>query len=136
MNMEKALRARLAADPGVGPMVTADGTVRIYWVDRPQNKPTPDITLQTISGAREQHLKGFHGTQRVRVQADVRAPTYDAARALRELVIAAVVPRGVQGDVRFHRGEVAGLRDLTERPAAGGIVHRHSIDFFITYSNA
>lgn len=131
MDLEKAIRGRLLADEAV-----SAETSRVYWVDRPQAKPLPDITLQIIGEDRAQHLKGFQATQRVRVQADVRAATYADARRLREATIAALTPRKVQGDVRFHRATIPFRRDGDERPASGGIIHRHIIHFFLTVSPA
>lgn len=142
MDLEKALRARLFADATLAGELTTPATAsdperkRVYWVDRPQGRPLPDVTLQIIGEERAQHLKGFQATQRGRLQVDIRAADYATARALREKIIEVLTPRGVQDDVRFHRATIPFRRDGDERPESGGIIHRHIIHFYLTYSPA
>jgi hypothetical protein len=132
MDMEGALRARLIADT----TVAGDVGARVYWVDRPQGRPLPDITLQMISGSRDQHMAGFQSLQRERIQVDVRAADFATARRIREAVIAAITPRTTTNGIRFDRASIPNRQDSTEPLATGGIVHRHRIDFIISFSNA
>lgn len=116
MDWQEALRARLLAD---GPL-TALVSTRIDWVERPQGKSLPAVTLQGISDAREQNLKGFEGLQPARVQYDVWGDTYASVRDTVEALIAAAVPSQTGNGHRFTRAMVElPPRDLTERVSAG-----------------
>lgn len=81
--MEEQFRALLLADSGVSALV---GT-RINWGAHPQGAPLPAIILTTISDAEDYHMNGPNGLFQGRVQADVYAMDYraakDAARAVR-----------------------------------------------------
>lgn len=122
MDWQEALRARLLAD---SPLATLVST-RIDWLERPQGKPLPAVTLQSISDGREQHMKGFEGLQPKRVQYDVWGDTFASVRAVVEALIgdasqdgAATVSNTANGH-RFTRAMVElAPRDLTERVSAG-----------------
>lgn len=129
-DMEAALLARIKADATVAGLV---GT-RVTWVDRPQTTALPAITLQTIVAPRAQHMGGMQDTQQATVQADVWAKSYGSARAIREALIAAVSPATEHGGVAFDRAFSAS-RDGGE-DVSGTFVHRHKIDFRLTYAPA
>lgn len=131
MDMELALRTRLKAAAPVAASV-AD---RIYWLDRPQGKALPDITLSIISAIRDQHMKGFQALQFTRVRADCRADTYLKASALSEDVIASMCQPAIVGGINFRWASVVGGRDLGEN-ATGGFIHNKQIEFIIRYSPA
>lgn len=131
MDFETALRARLKAAPAVAALV---GT-RIEWLERPQGRPMPDITLSVISDTRDRHMKGFQTLQFTRVQVDCRAATYLEAKATAEAAIAAAEPDGVVGGIHFRRAEVIGPRDLGEQTDAG-FVYRKQFDLIIPHSPA
>lgn len=136
MDWQAALRARLLAD---GPLAALVST-RVDWVERPQGKTLPAITLQSISDGREQNLKGFEELQPARVQYDVWGDTYADVRAVVEALIAAAVPTNTANGHRFTRAMVElAPRDLTERTSAGDgqkktvfrttfdLVHHHAL---------
>lgn len=122
MDWQEALRTRLLADGTLSALVST----RIDWVERPQGKALPAVTLQSISDGREQHLKGFEGLQPARVQYDVWGDTYASVRAVVDALIgdesqdgAAIVSNTANGH-RFTRAMVElAPRDLTERTSAG-----------------
>lgn len=128
MDMEGALRARIT-----GASTTA-GT-RVYWVDRPQLAALPAVTLQVISDPRPQHLKGFEETRRTLVQIDCWAETYAAAKALKEAVLAAVVPENSSNGIRFDRAMVDSDRTTGER-AGDKFIHQHSVDLGVWWATA
>jgi hypothetical protein len=130
MDMEGALRARLIA---AGPVTALVGQ-RIYWVDRPQEAALPAITLQIIDDPREQHMKGLHEFQQTLVQIDVWSATYAAAKALKEAIIAALLPAATSNGVVFGRSFVRS-RDLSERTETQ-FIHRPSMDFTINHASA
>ncbi len=130
MNMEAALRARLLA---AAPVIALVGQ-RVTWVERPQGAALPAITLQNVTDERAQNFSGFDGLQPGYVQVDVWALTYASAKALKEAVIAALVPAGSQGDTRFTRGFVS-AQDLSERTDTQ-FIYRHSIDLTFHYATA
>lgn len=126
MDMQAALRARLLADASVAALV---GT-RVSWVERPQGDALPAVTLTTIAGDRDQHLKGFTGMRSTTVQADCWASGYGQARALAEAVIAATVPAGSFSGVQFGRTFAGEPRDLGDS-ASGTFIHRQSVDLTV-----
>lgn len=128
MDMPAALRARLIG------AATAAGS-RVDWVKRPQGASLPAITLQIISDLRPQHLKGFDELRPTRVQVDCWGATYGAVVALKEAVIAAVVPENTANGIRFERGIIDGERDLGELTEAQ-FIHRASLDFILWWTTA
>lgn len=128
MDMQGALRARIT-----GASTTA-GT-RVYWVDRPQAAALPAVTLQIINDSREQHLKGFQSIRETLVQIDCWASTYAQATALKEAVLAAVVPEQTGNGIQFHRAIIDGERDLGERTETQ-FIHRASVDLMVFWKTA
>ena len=128
MDMQGALRARITGAS------TSAGT-RVYWVDRPQASALPSVTLQIITDLRPQHLKGFDETRDTRVQIDCWAATYAAATALKEAVLAAVIPINTSNGIRFDRAIIDGERDLGERTETQ-FIHRASVDLVIWWATA
>ncbi len=128
MDFEGALRARLTAAAPVTALVGQ----KIYWVDRPQSTALPAITLQMIDDNRAQHMGGFHSLQRAVVQVDVWASSYASGKAIKEAVIAALVPEVTANAVEFQRAFVT-ARDISERTETQ-FIHRPSLDFTFHYS--
>lgn len=133
MDWQGALRARLTGAPAITALV-GNAPARVYWVDRPQASALPAITLQIIDEDREQHMGGFHSLQAVTVQIDVWATSYASALALKEAVIAALVPEATANGIAFQRAFVR-TRDLGERVETQ-FIHRSSLDFLFHYSTA
>lgn len=116
MDWKAALRTRLLADGPLGALVST----RIDWVERPQGKTLPAVTLQCIGDGHEQHLKGFESLRPARVQYDVWADTYADATALKDALIAAAVPAHTGNGHVFSRAMVElPPRDLPDRITAG-----------------
>lgn len=137
MDMEGALRARLIAAPAVIAAVWKAPTTNvpaIYWVTRPQGTGLPAITLQIIDDPREQHMKDVQGLQSTLVQIDVWATTYAQGKALKEAVIAALLPAETSNGIKFGRAFVRS-RDLSERVETQ-LIYRPSMDFTIWHSPA
>lgn len=128
MDFEMALHARLIAAAPVAAQV-AD---RVFWIDRPQGSELSAITLQIVIEDREQHMQGFQGRQFVTVQVDGWAETYAKAKALKEAIIAALIPPAEVDGVRFGRASVV-ARDLSERTETR-LLFRPSMDFTFNYS--
>jgi hypothetical protein len=128
MDMPGALRARITAAN------TSAGS-RVYWVDRPQAAALPAVTLQIISDIRPQHLKGFNPLRDTRVQIDCWATSYAAVTALKEAVLAAVVPENTSNGIRFDRAIIDGERDLGERVETQ-FIHRASVDLMVWWATA
>ena len=135
MDFEGALRARLLA---ASPVTTLVGQ-RVYWVDRPQAAGLPAITLQIIDQERAQHMQGVQGLQSALVQIDGWAADieggpsgYAQGKALKEAIIAALLPEETSNGVKFGRAFVRS-RDLSERTETQ-FIHRPSMDFTFFYS--
>ena len=130
MDMEGAIRARLLAASPVAALVGA----RVSWVERPQKDALPGVTLQNVTDERTQNYAGFDAFQPGYVQIDGWAATYAQAKALKEVIIAAITPAGTFNGVRFTRAFVT-ARDLSERTDTG-FIFRPSLDFTFFYSPA
>jgi hypothetical protein len=129
MDMQAALRARLIGDAGVSALASD----RVYWVQAPQDAALPRITLQTISADRPQTFKGFQPLRSARVQCDIWAASYSAARTIVEAVIAELAVPETSNGIIFGRPQVDGERDLFERSDTQEI-HRISLDLIIWWS--
>ncbi len=130
MDFEGALRSRLTSAAPVTALVGQ----RVYWIERPQSSALPGITLQMVDDERGQHFGGFHSLQRAVVQVDVWASSYASGKAIKEAIIAALVPEVTANGVKFQRAFVA-ARDLSERTETQ-FIHRPSMDFTFHYSVA
>jgi hypothetical protein len=131
MDFEGALRSRLTGAGAVTSLVAQ----RIYWVDRPQASALPAITLQIISEPREQHMGGFHSRQFVLVQVDGWATSYSQGKALKEAILAALVPEVTINGIKFGTATDITIRDLGERLETQ-FIHRPSIDIRFNYTPA
>jgi len=123
MSMETALRARLKNDAGVSALAGS----RIDWSMRPQGTSSPCVVLTTIFDERDQHFQGFASYRSTRVQIDCYAATKAVAVALREAVIAAVVPEATSSGVTFLRAFINTVLDRGEQTETG-FIHRELID--------
>ena len=128
MDWERALRSRLLAAAPIAAFVSA----RVDWDERPQGKPLPAITLQTIDEPTVQHFDGIDRTQEALVQIDAWAATAADRKALKDAVIATLVPAQTQDGVRFQRGFVR-TRTGSEQTESG-TVFRASMDFDLKFS--
>ncbi|MGG7567901.1 tail completion protein gp17 [Rhodovulum sp. DZ06] len=119
--MEAALIAALLSAPGVSALA---GT-RVWPLRRPQGSDLPAVTLRRISGAPLQSHDGPASLARARVQVDVWAHSYAAAKALRGAVAA------VLDAAATPAGEIRAVRRLDERDLseADGRLVRISLDF-------
>ena len=126
-DLQSALRSRI---------VTAVGHSQVYWTIVPQGKPRPYVRMQTVSDLRPQHLDGYQKARTIRVQVDVFADSYGAARSAAETIIAAVALPATMGGVKFGRTKAEGPRDLGEDVEGVGFVHRLSMDLLAEHSLA
>lgn len=126
-NLQKALRDRI---------VSAVGHSRVYWMIVPQGTTKPYIRLQTVSDPRPQHLGGYDAARTARVQVDVFADSYGAARSGAESLIIALADPATVAGIKFGRVKAEGPRDLGEDVKGGGYVHRSSLDLLVEHSLA
>ncbi|HAF38069.1 MAG TPA: hypothetical protein DCG72_03710 [Gammaproteobacteria bacterium] len=127
--MEEALVTLLLSDAA---LVALTGT-RINWGRRPQDNSTvPAIALHRITGTRDYTMAGPSGLVESRVQADVYAGTYSAAKLTARALISAIngYDEAVSG-VDFQRISVEGERDTNETESGGRYLYRCSIDLNI-----
>lgn len=129
MDWAGALRARLTGDAGVAAVVGS----AVFWAFVKQGTALPYIRLQVISDVRDEHLKGYDGARRTRVQCDCFADKHLAAQELAEAVIAALAAPADQDGVRFGRTSAEGPRDLGEDVEGTGFIHRASVDLLVEH---
>jgi hypothetical protein len=132
MNWTQAFITRLLADAPLNALVGN----RINWVERPQGEDFPAITMQVVSDARNQILKGYDSIQPARVQIDIWAPTYSAGREVLEAFLSAAVPAQSGNGHTFSRAMVElPPRDLSERltfkDGSSKTVFRTSLDLIV-----
>jgi len=133
MTFDRALRRRLTGNPTVAGLVgvhPTDGRPSVEWGLLRQGSPHPGVTLALISDPRDETGDGVFSIRPSRVQADCLARDKTTAVALREAVIAALLPSGEFFGVWFDRA-----RTDNGRSGAGDIegvaVMFETIDFII-----
>jgi len=121
--MEETITALLASVAGG----------RRHWVRAPASTARPYIVLNRIAGRADYTFQGPSGYVESRVQADIYADTYGAAKATARQVITSLSGR--------RTGSILGIfldaeRDLPVEDA-GAVTHlfRVSLDFNIHHSN-
>lgn len=123
MSFETALRTRLKDASPVAAIVAA----RIDWTVRPERSAYPAVVLQLVADGRPQHMKGLQTYRPTRVQIDCFAESAAQKTALREAVIAAILPEAEVSGTSFRRATINTVRDLSANSETG-FVHRDSID--------
>ncbi len=126
MSWEAATAGRLLDAPAVEQLVG----MRVDWTVRPQGAPLPAIVLELITDPRPQTHDGDDSIRWSRVRAKCLAETRAGAIALREAVIAALVPAGEFGGVWFDNSYVDQVRDLGGDTEIG-FVHCDGVDLII-----
>ena len=126
--MEEELRAVLLGSADVSAIVGD----RINWREHPQGAPWPGIILTVIGSQNGHTMSGPNDLFETRVQADIYADTYGAAKTTARAVLAALDGHrsgGLQGV--FHAGSRDGREGGTneaDRP------FRVSMDFMTKWS--
>lgn len=122
--METALRTRLK---------TAVPSAWVEWDERPQASQFPAIVLETISGGRDLHFKGFQTVQPDRIQISCFARTKAQAISLREAVIAEIIKPVSGSDVEFQGCSINFHRSDVEATQTG-VIHSCLIDATIWHA--
>lgn len=123
ITLEEALVVRVDADSTLAGLI---GTRR-YWGIAPQNAPFPRVVMTVISDMRDQHMTGFNSLWETRVQIDAYAETRMEAMALREALIAALIPDAILTGHRFDRAHINFITDRGE-DITTKYVHRQLLD--------
>lgn len=89
--MEEEFRALLTGNAAVTAIVGG----RINFGAHPQGQPLPAIVLNTVSDIEDYHMNGAGGLSTGRVQVDVYAGTYGAAK---------IAARAAKAALHFYRG--------------------------------
>ena len=93
MQLEEGLITYLKTDSTLMALVgngDSPVTARIYPILLPQNYTAPAMTYQRISGPRLQHLDGPAGRAMPRIQFDIYAANYSAAKAIADALRSAL----------------------------------------------
>lgn len=123
-------------------LITSDGAVaglvgnRVYWGAIEQTAANPCVRLTLISGAPVYASKGAAGLTSSRVQVDVRADSYAAARAVADAVEAVINGfSGISGTTHFRSALMLNQRAIVET-LAGELQHLISSDFEVWHKPA
>lgn len=110
--MHEAVRAILVGDSALAALV---GT-RVNWMLRPQQVTAlPAVILRTVSAPREYDMAGPCGLVDSRLQVDVWAETYGAAKVAARAAMAALSGfRGTSAGTEIKGAFVINERDLQE----------------------
>src|SRR3546814_18372539 len=77
-DLATAFRDRLVANGAVNAVVST----RIYWGVVPQGAALPYVRLHIISDPRPEHLKGYQGSRRTRIQVSIFAQSFKDAKRI------------------------------------------------------
>jgi len=125
MIIESALRAIIIADNGVKAVTT-----RCYYNYIPQSPTYPLIVIQRVTGSRVHHLSGPSGAVRPRFQIEAWAETYSAAKALANLIRAALDGKEYTEDgVKFSCLSQAEIDGYEEAVNAHRIIQDYSVRY-------
>lgn len=136
-DMEEALRTYIFDMPGIADAVAR----RVDWNLSPQGRAYPSIVLWNISDIEQMNLAAPGGWVRSRVQIDVWAETYKAAKDI-SLILA---PRGRKAGLNGLRDTFGGYRfrifvidrDAStdeDKAANSGVKHRFRLDLDVWHS--
>ncbi|MBL3587454.1 DUF3168 domain-containing protein [Rhodovulum sulfidophilum] len=125
--MERLLRARLRADPGVAALAGE----RVNWDAHPQGAPRPALVLHLIAGAPGRTLTGPDGLWTGRIQIDAWARERAGAGALARATIACL--NGLSESVIRGLWLDSQRRDRAADPDDRTWLYRVSMDFSATW---
>lgn len=126
--MEAALSALLLADAAVAAAIGA----RLFPNAAPLGTATPYATFRRISGRRVRSLAGASGLAMPRVQIDVQATSYLAARAAADAIRRCLDGYRPAGNAVIRAAALLSDQDLYEAEALPPL-HRVTMDFQITH---
>src|SRR3546814_2638414 len=97
----RSFRDRLGANGAVNAVVSK----RIYWGVGPQGAALPYVRLHIISDPRPEHLKGYQGSRRTRIQVSIFAKSFKDAKRIGSNIVKSVnapwsTPDGKVGRVK------------------------------------
>jgi hypothetical protein len=122
MSWESALRERLKDDAGVQAAVgSTGGVLSIDWNER--RGPYPSVVLDIVFADETQHMAGFDTFRSARTQFRCTAQKRSQAVALRDAVIAAIVPAATKDGTEFLRAQNIALNQTTEGTDTGTLHH-------------
>lgn len=127
--METQIRTRLL---NASPVSAIVGT-KVSWGVRPQGEAYPSLVLTIVSGDRPQHMDGLIDARATIVQFDCYGTTRAQSVALRESVIAAILPAIVVSGVTFFQSFVQNIRTIDVHTDTG-LVFRDSLDVQVWHS--
>src|SRR3546814_8581819 len=113
----RSFRDRLGANGAVNAVVST----RIYWGVVPQGAALPYVRLHIISDPRPEHLKGYQGSRRTRIQVSIFAKSFKDAKRIGSNIVKSVnapwsTPDGKVGRVKCEGPrEGQGSRSCRER---------------------
>jgi hypothetical protein len=131
-DLATAFRARLVADTAVAAIVST----RIYWGVVPQNATLPYVRLHIISDPRPEHLKGYQGSRRTRIQASCFASSFGVAKQLGTAIVKAVSSPWADTGGKVGRVKCEGPREGQGTDTANGFIHHQIVDAMMEHTFA
>ncbi|MGV1682905.1 DUF3168 domain-containing protein [Sphingopyxis sp. NJF-3] len=131
-DLATAFRARLVADTAVAAIVST----RIYWGVVPQNAALPYVRLSIISDVRPEHLKGYQGSRRTRIQASCFASSFGAAKQLGTKIVKALDAPWSTNDDKVGRVKCEGPREGRGTDTAAGFIHHQIVEAMMEHTFA
>jgi hypothetical protein len=131
-DLATAFHDRLIANGAVNAVVST----RIYWGVVPQGAALPYVRLHVISDPRPEHLKGYQGSRRTRIQASCFASSFGAAKQLGTKIVQAVsAPWSATGG-RVGRVKCEGPRDGQGTDTPNGFIHHQIVEAMMEHTFA
>ena len=129
-DLATAFRARLVADTAVAAAVST----RIYWGVVPQNATLPYVRLHIISDPRPEHLKGYQGSRRTRIQVSIFAKSFKDAKRIGSNIVKAVSGPWSTPDGKVGRVKCEGPREGQGSDTPNGFIHHQIVEAMMEHT--
>lgn len=129
-DLATAFRARLVADTAVAAAVST----RIYWGVVPQNATLPYVRLHIISDPRPEHLKGYQGSRRTRIQVSIFAKSFKDAKRIGSNIVKAVSAPWSTPDGKVGRVKCEGPREGQGSDTPNGFIHHQIVEAMMEHT--
>jgi hypothetical protein len=129
-DLATALRDRLVSDAAVSAVVST----RIYWGPVPQGASLPYVRLHIISDPRPEHLKGYQGARRTRVQASCFASSFGDAKQLGTKIVQALDDPWASTSGKVGRVKCEGPREGQGTDTPNGFIHHQIVEAMMEHT--
>lgn len=131
-DLATAFRARVLADGAVA----ADLGTKLYPGAVGQSATLPYARYHIISDPRPEHLKGYQGSRRTRIQVSVFAETFLTAKRIGSNIVKALDAPWSTPDGKVGRVKCEGPREGQGTDTPNGFIHHQIVDAMMEHTFA